>query len=135
RVQLLRIAADDHLLLVTMHHIISDGWSIDVMLREIAALYRGETLPELAIQYADFAAWQRDWLQGELLESQLAYWRDRSPIVATLLYQRELRDPQALAAFLSSDYKSGFHDPFLMKDMQPAAQRIATLQQSSRGRI
>jgi single-stranded-DNA-specific exonuclease len=55
----------------------------------------------------------------------LATMRDRSPIVATLLYQRELRDPQALAVFLSSDYKSGFHDPFLMKDMQPAAQRIA----------
>jgi single-stranded-DNA-specific exonuclease len=50
---------------------------------------------------------------------------DRSPIVATLLYQRELRDPQALSAFLSSDYKSGFHDPFLMKGMQLAAQRIA----------
>jgi single-stranded-DNA-specific exonuclease len=55
----------------------------------------------------------------------LATMRDRSPIVATLLYQRDLRDPSALAAFLSSDYKSGFHDPFLMKGMQPAAQRIA----------
>jgi single-stranded-DNA-specific exonuclease len=55
----------------------------------------------------------------------LATLRDRSPIVATLLYQRELRDPQTLAVFLSTDYKSGFHDPFLMKGMQPAAQRIA----------
>src|SRR5262245_54522097 len=55
----------------------------------------------------------------------LAIMRERSPIVVTLLYQRDLHDPQALAAFLASDYKSGFHDPFLMKDMQPAAQRIA----------
>src|SRR2546423_1557569 len=55
----------------------------------------------------------------------LAAMRDRSPIVATLLYQRELRDPQEIAAFLSSDYKHGMHDPFLLKGMDAAARRVA----------
>ena len=67
--------------LVTMHHIVSDGWSIGVLVREVAALYsayvRGEESPleELPIQYADFAHWQRSWLQGEVLAAQLDYWR------------------------------------------------------------
>ena len=81
RVKLLRLAEDDHVLLITMHHIISDGWSTKVLIREIGELYeahangREATLPELSIQYADFAAWQRGWLQGERLEEQLSYWR------------------------------------------------------------
>ena len=81
RVKLLRFAEDDHVLLITMHHIISDGWSIKVLMREVRELYeahanqRGAELPELPIQYADFAAWQRGWLQGERLEEQLSYWR------------------------------------------------------------
>ena len=63
-----------------MHHIVSDGWSLGVLIREVAALYdafrRGEPapLPPLAVQYADYAAWQRDWLKGEVLEQQLGYW-------------------------------------------------------------
>jgi len=66
-----------------MHHIISDGWSISVLVREVAALYdafsRSEAspLPELPIQYADFAMWQREWLRGEVLERQLGYWREQ----------------------------------------------------------
>jgi amino acid adenylation domain-containing protein len=81
RTGLLRLADDDHIVLFTMHHIVSDGWSIGVLIREIAALYtaftKGEPSPleELPIQYADFAAWQREWLQGEVLESELRYWR------------------------------------------------------------
>ncbi len=65
------------------HHIVSDGWSTGVLIRELRALYQAfsqglsSPLPELAIQYADFAAWQRLWLTGELLESGLAYWRER----------------------------------------------------------
>ena len=67
-------------LLVTMHHIVSDGWSIGVLLREVAALYRpmcGAKIAtaELAIQYADFAHWQRGWLQGEVLDAATDYWR------------------------------------------------------------
>ncbi len=81
RAKLLRLAQDDHLLLVTMHHIVSDAWSAGVFLKELSVLYKafsaGEAspLPELPIQYADFAAWQRNWLQGEILEEQLQYWR------------------------------------------------------------
>ena len=75
--------ASEHVLLVAMHHIVSDGWSMGVLVREVAALYRGlpagrpSPLPELPVQYADFAAWQRRWLTGEVLERQLAYWRER----------------------------------------------------------
>ncbi len=83
RVKLLRLAEDDQVLLITIHHIVSDGWSIKVLIGEIGELYdaytngRDAALPELPIQYADFAAWQRDWLQGERLEEQLSYWRDQ----------------------------------------------------------
>lgn len=71
----------EHMLLITMHHIISDNWSIGVFNRELATLYetfsndRPSPLVELPIQYADFAAWQREWLQGEVLQAQFAYWK------------------------------------------------------------
>ncbi|CAN2536701.1 Linear+gramicidin+synthase+subunit+B [Methylocapsa aurea] len=76
-------AERERVVLFTMHHIVSDGWSSGVLLREFVALYearlagRPSPLPELAIQYADYAVWQRDWLQGEVLDRQLAYWRDK----------------------------------------------------------
>ncbi|HEX6719209.1 MAG TPA: condensation domain-containing protein, partial [Pyrinomonadaceae bacterium] len=81
RVTLMRLSKDDHVLLMTMHHIISDGWSTDVMVKELAALntsYRIEQpspLPELPIQYADFAQWQREWFKGDVLDAQLEYWQ------------------------------------------------------------
>lgn len=83
RVKLLRLGKQEHVLLMTMHHIASDGWSIGVMLEEVATLYvafcagQPSPLPELPIQYADFAAWQRQWLQGEVLQAQTAYWRQQ----------------------------------------------------------
>ena len=83
RMQLVRLAEEDHLLLFTMHHIISDGWSLQVMASELGTLYEayksGQTspLPELLIQYVDFAVWQREWMQGEVLEKQLSYWREQ----------------------------------------------------------
>ena len=81
RLRLFRIDAEDHVLLLTMHHIVTDAWSMSVFMRELSVLYNaysagGESpLPELPIQYADYAVWQREWLQGEVLESQLQYWR------------------------------------------------------------
>ncbi|HVR96999.1 MAG TPA: amino acid adenylation domain-containing protein, partial [Thermoanaerobaculia bacterium] len=75
RAALLRLGEGDHAALVTMHHIVSDGWSIGIFLAELAASYEGLPLPELPIQYADFSSWQRRWLDGEALASQLAYWR------------------------------------------------------------
>jgi amino acid adenylation domain-containing protein len=83
RFRLLRLDPEEHLLLVTVHHIVSDGWSMGVLVRELGAFYetfstgRSIELPELPVQYADFAVWQREWLQGEALEAQLAYWRDK----------------------------------------------------------
>ncbi|HEY0734500.1 MAG TPA: condensation domain-containing protein, partial [Herpetosiphonaceae bacterium] len=79
RARLLRVAADEHLLLLTLHHIISDGWSLGVLLRELAALYRAggdvAALPPLPVQYADYTLWQREWLQGAVREQQLTFWR------------------------------------------------------------
>jgi amino acid adenylation domain-containing protein len=83
RAALLRLSETEHLILLTLHHIISDGWSMSVLIKEVAALYeayrRGEQspLPELAVQYGDYAVWQREWLAGEVLEQQLAYWREQ----------------------------------------------------------
>jgi len=83
RASLLRLGDADHLLLFTMHHIVSDGWSFGVLVRELTAIYeayisdRPSPLPELPIQYADYALWQREWLRGEALEAQLSYWRLR----------------------------------------------------------
>ncbi|MBZ4422888.1 non-ribosomal peptide synthase/polyketide synthase [Myxococcus sp. RHST-1-4] len=83
RARLLSLSERSHLLLVTMHHIISDGWSTGVLIREVATLYeafasgRPSPLPELPIQYADYAEWQREWLQGEVLERQLSWWKQR----------------------------------------------------------
>ena len=81
RVTLLQLAAAEYALLLTMHHIVADGWAIGVLIHEIATLYqafsdgKASPLSEVSIQYADFAVWQRQWLQGERLETQLAYWQ------------------------------------------------------------
>jgi amino acid adenylation domain-containing protein len=83
RATLLRLGEESHVLLLSMHHIVGDGWSLEVFFQEMAALYAayregGESpLPELAVQYADYAVWQREHLRGERLERQLSYWRER----------------------------------------------------------
>ncbi|WP_373568275.1 amino acid adenylation domain-containing protein [Bradyrhizobium cajani] len=82
RGRLIRISDEEHVLLLTQHHIVSDGWSLGVLVRELSQLYRafvageGDPLPPLAIQYPDYAAWQRQWLSGERLQSQAHYWRN-----------------------------------------------------------
>ncbi len=76
RAVLLRFGPSEHALLLDMHHIISDGWSMGVLVRDITALYGNLALPELPVQYADFALWQRGWLSGETLERQIAWWRE-----------------------------------------------------------
>ncbi len=83
RTTLLRLAEHDHLFLVVMHHIVSDGWSLVLFFRELSAIYdafaRGEQslLAELPIQYADYVAWQRQWLKRDLLQKQLSYWQGK----------------------------------------------------------
>ncbi|QQO35652.1 amino acid adenylation domain-containing protein [Bradyrhizobium diazoefficiens] len=81
RGRLIRLSDQEHVVLLTQHHIVSDGWSLGVLLRELSQLYRAfvagddDPLPPLAIQYPDYAAWQRQWLSGERLQSQAQYWR------------------------------------------------------------
>src|SRR5262249_51568423 len=78
RIRLLVLADDEHILLITLHHIVSDGWSMGVLVRELVTLYRGfaeddsATLPSLSLQDADYAQWQRQWLDGGELERQLS---------------------------------------------------------------
>ena len=80
RAQLLKVSGDNHILLVNMHHIASDGWSMSILINEFSALYsaysqgQANPFPPLSIQYADYAHWQRNWLQGEVLDHQLGYW-------------------------------------------------------------
>jgi amino acid adenylation domain-containing protein len=81
RVTLLRLAAGLYVLLFNMHHIVADGWSLALLIREVGALYPAlragapSPLPDLGLQYVDYALWQREWLQGEVLERQLGYWQ------------------------------------------------------------
>jgi amino acid adenylation domain-containing protein len=90
RTTLIRVGEDDHILILAMHHIVSDGWSMGVLHRELSALYQTfshfepSPLPELPVQYADYAVWQREWLQGNVLEKQISYWRNQLHGVAKL---------------------------------------------------
>jgi hypothetical protein len=87
------------LLLLTLHHIISDGWSMGIFFKELSHLYNAyasgkePTLSPLALQYADFSLWQRNWLQGDVLEQQLSYWKNSSLIsLIFLIYLRINQD-------------------------------------------
>jgi len=90
RVTLVHLAETEYILLVTMHHIISDAWSIDILIQELISLYKTFSeskkplLPELSIQYADFAIWQKQWLQGEVLERLTSYWKKQLQNLPTL---------------------------------------------------
>jgi amino acid adenylation domain-containing protein len=83
RATLVRLEPSRHMALLTLHHIVSDAWSMEVLVREVSALYNARVqglpvrLPELAVQYADFAHWQQSWLSGEVLRLELAHWRDK----------------------------------------------------------
>jgi amino acid adenylation domain-containing protein len=103
RAELLKMAPQHHILLVTMHHIVSDAWSVGVLIRELNALYeaysKGEESPleELELQYADFAVWQRDWLQGEVLGQQLDYWRQQLADLQPLDLPTDYARPPAIS--------------------------------------
>ncbi|HJS23707.1 MAG TPA: amino acid adenylation domain-containing protein [Pyrinomonadaceae bacterium] len=98
RARLLHVSENEHVLMVTMHHSVSDGWSLRILVKEVASLYEeftsGSTsqLEELPIQYADYAAWQREWLQGAVIDEQLSYWKqqlDGAPPVLELPADRQ----------------------------------------------
>ena len=90
RVTLIKLNQSEHIVLFTTHHIVSDEWSTGILVKEIATLYQAflegkpSPLPELSIQYADFSVWQREWLTGEILESQLNYWQQQLQDVSLL---------------------------------------------------
>jgi NRPS condensation-like uncharacterized protein len=100
RVSLLRLGARAHVALVSMHHIVSDGWSMGVLVEEVATLYeefingKSSPLAELPVQYADFAKWQREWLKGETLTDRLAYWKEQLHDAPLLRLPTDRKRPQ-----------------------------------------
>lgn len=103
RVRLLCLGPQEHVLLFTLHHIVGDGWSMSVLVKEVAALYSAfsegslVTLPELTIQYADFAHWQRRRLDGDVLEELLAYWKDQLRDLPSMDLPSDRPRPSALS--------------------------------------
>jgi amino acid adenylation domain-containing protein len=125
RARLVRLDGREHWLLLTMHHIASDGWSLGVLVRELTQLYRafvrGEapTLPALPVQYADYAVWQRGWLRGEALERQVGYWR------AQLEGAPPLELPTDRPRPLVPSYQGAEVPVYLPRDLADAAHALA----------
>ncbi|KPY82891.1 Amino acid adenylation [Pseudomonas syringae pv. tagetis] len=131
RVSLVRLADDDHVLLLTQHHIVSDGWSMGVLTRELGLLYEAalhkhaNPLPPLPIQYVDYAAWQRQWLSGEVLDAQRHYWRETlsgAPLLLAL--PTDHKRPAA------QDYRGGFV-PLVFDRALTARLRVLATQQGT----
>jgi len=133
RVSLLRLADTEHIVLLTMHHIVSDGWSIGVLVRELATLYRtiaqgrAASLPDLPIQYADYSVWQRNFLQGPVLDQQLAYWKTQLADAAALLELPMVRPRPAIQSFRGATYSFGLDDQVSDGLRQLSRQQGATL--------
>jgi len=125
RVLLLQLGAEEHILVLTMHHIVSDGWSVQVMLRELSTLYgafregRPSPLPSLSIQYADFAVWQRDWLKDGAVSDQLGYWKKQLLGAATL----ELPTNRARPAVHS--FRGGWQALELSRELTEALRQLS----------
>ncbi|HEV2736582.1 MAG TPA: condensation domain-containing protein, partial [Longimicrobiaceae bacterium] len=126
RSTLLRLAGDDHVLCFTLHHIATDAWSMEVLVREVSALHhafsRGEPspLPELPVQYADFAVWQRERLASEPLEAQVAYWRGRLAGAPPLL-EIPTDHPRAVG----QDARTGLHPVALSAEASRALEALS----------
>ncbi|WP_371865564.1 non-ribosomal peptide synthase/polyketide synthase [Dictyobacter alpinus] len=130
RSRLLRLSARKHVLLFTMHHSISDGWSMEIFLREIYQLYPAliagaeVALPELPVQYADFALWQQRWLQGEVLEAQVRYWKQQLQDLAVLDLPTDYPRP-AIQTFRGSR-QGALLEPSLLDQLKALGQREGT---------
>ena len=126
RTMLLRMDQEDHIVLSTMHHIISDGQSLVVVTAEMSALYnafsQGQPSPlaELSVQYADYAVWQRNWLQGEVLEKRLAYWRGQLEDAPRGLSLPQQRSRQRIQKF-----KGGMCDVNLSPELTEALKELS----------
>jgi acyl carrier protein len=112
RALLIKVADEDHVFFLNTHHIASDGWSSGVMLNDLASFYsaaldnRADELAPLEIQYADYAVWQRDWLQGEVLDKQLAYWKAELAGAPPLLSLPSDRPRPAVQSFRGAVHES-----------------------------
>jgi hypothetical protein len=127
RILLVQLDVEEHAQFITTHHLISDGWSMAIFIREMRSLYKsfclGEaaSLPAMKIQYADFAMWQREWLLGEMLEAQLSYWRTQlKPPVP------ELKLPVDFPRPAYRTYEGALHSAVFSSDI------LSTLEQFSR---
>jgi len=128
RVMLVRVAGRESVLLVTMHHIVADGWSVGILVRDLSAMYsayiggRPSRLPQLKVQYADYAIWQRRWIKGEVLQSQLKYWTDQLAGAPLQLQLPTDRSRPAVESFRGGTLK--FHLPAkLIKALEELARR------------
>jgi len=121
RAQLLKFSEDDHALIIAIHHIVCDGWSAGIILREIGLLYdafcskKSVDLRALPIQFADYAVWQRRWLQGEILQGQLDYWVQQLAGAQQFLKLPTDRPRTAVPSF------KGAHEPFELDEPLSAA--------------
>ncbi|MCU0519000.1 MAG: condensation domain-containing protein, partial [Oscillatoria sp. Prado101] len=128
RVKLLQFSEGDHLFLLTVHHIVADGWSVGILLQELSALYQAfsegnpSTLPELAIQYADFAVWQQQWLSAGALETQLNYWKQQLAGATPLLELPSDRPRKAVQTFQGGNVLFEI-DPQIAQELKTLSQR------------
>ena len=110
----LQLGETEYILVLTMHHIISDGWSLGIFVRELTELYKAfctgspPVLPLLPVQYADFAVWQRQWLSGEVLKTQLHYWEEQLKNAPNLLQLPADRPRKAIQSFQGGYYSAAF---------------------------
>jgi amino acid adenylation domain-containing protein len=131
RMTLLRLAEQSHVLMVTMHHIISDGWSMGIFIQELSLLYRAfaanqpSPLAPLPIQYADFAHWQRQWLQGEVLKRQINYWKQKLAGAPPLLELPTDRPRPAVQRFQGQSTPCRLNND-LMQQLKAFSQRSGT---------
>src|SRR6185503_6111067 len=133
RVELLKLTDHDHVLLLTLHHIIADGWSMDILFRELGILYnsyvsgQNPALPELKIQYADFACWQRQWLTGDVLEHQLQYWKNQLSAAPAVLDLPTDRPRPAVQMFRGGVYSFAIESEIVDKLKQLGEHHHVTL--------
>ncbi|HET8844321.1 MAG TPA: amino acid adenylation domain-containing protein, partial [Ktedonobacteraceae bacterium] len=128
RLYLLRLEEQVHVLLVNMHHIVTDDWSVGILVRELSTLYQAQVqaspimLPALPIQYADYALWQRQWLQGEVLEDQLTYWKQQLADAPALL-ELPTDHPRPKAQTFAGSLQRRLFSPELLRQLQQLSQQ------------
>ncbi|MDH5548217.1 MAG: amino acid adenylation domain-containing protein, partial [Gammaproteobacteria bacterium] len=133
RTSLIRLNAKENVLLLNMHHIVSDGWSMEILVRELGALYNAfsqnmpNPLPDLPIQYADFAHWQREKLQGEVLERQQSYWRQQLAGASEILELPTDRPYPATQSYRGSNIRVSISKKITEKLLKISHSHSATL--------